>query len=133
MRKWCILLSLLFATTCNADVEQWQEYEIHYTTFKSTLIPAKVATAHGITRSDRRIVTNISIRKDNQAVAAILTGTTRNLLSQLFQLNFVEVTEPGAIYYLANQLIDEKDTLRFEVHLEIEEQSHKLSFTRQYH
>ena len=98
-----------------AEINQWQGYDIHYTTLNSMLIPSDVAKAHNITRSKSRIVTNITVRKNDTAVAAKIEGTSTNLLNQLFTLDFQEVKEPGAIYYLSNQIIDERDMIRFKI------------------
>ncbi len=102
---------IYFSSACFGEVIKWQGFDIHYTTFNSMLIPGDVALAHEIIRSKHRIVTNITIRKDKKAVSAQLSGTSVNLLSQLSSMKFEEVTEPGAIYYLSNQIVDERDTL----------------------
>ena len=107
-----LLIGLSFFTVdVFAEINRWQNYEIHYTTLNSMLIPSEVAKAHNITRSKSRIVTNITVRKDDTAVAAKIEGTSTNLLNQLFTLDFQEVKEPGAIYYLSNQIIDEQVTI----------------------
>ena len=113
---------------------KWRGYDIHYTTFSSTLIPQEVAAAHNIVRSEYRIVTNVSILKDGEPVKAKVTGRNTNLLNQLFTMEFDEVTEKTAIYYLANQLIDERDTLRFTINvLPVgETNAFELKFIRQY-
>jgi hypothetical protein len=136
MRKTLLAFALIcFKPVCWAEVIQWQGFDIHYTTFNSMLIPDDVALAHEIVRSKHRIVTNITIRRDNTAVSARLSGTTVNLLSQLSSMNFEKVTEPGAIYYLSNQIVDERDTLVFNI--DIQPVSHNetfhLKFTRRYH
>jgi hypothetical protein len=98
------------------------------------LIPADVAKAHNIVRSRRRIVTNISVRKADSVVAAKLEGRSTNLFGQIFNMEFDEVIETGAIYYLSNQLIDERDTLNFEIVISPDdsESAYNLKFKRQY-
>lgn len=124
-----------FTPRLNAEIKQWQGFEIHFTTLSSLLIPVEVADVHGIVRSRNRIVTNIAIRKNNHAVQAELTGTCVNLLSQLFKLEFNEIYESGAVYYLSNQLIDERDTLIFEIDITPADhpETFHLKFTRQYY
>jgi len=116
------------------DSVEWQGYVIHYTTLNSMLIPPAVAKAHDIVRSERRIVTNITIRKDNEAVKALVKGYTKNLFGQIFTMRFDQVEEPKAIYYLSNQLIDERDILDFEIDISPSglDQSYILEFRRQY-
>ncbi|MCB1646058.1 MAG: DUF4426 domain-containing protein [Pseudomonadales bacterium] len=92
-----------------------QGFDIHYTTFSSMLIPAQVAAAHNIVRSEQRIVTNISVRKANQPVRAIVSGTATNLLNQMETMQFEEVLEQTAVYYLASQLVDERDRVSYDL------------------
>jgi len=134
MRIIITLLSILTSSMCAADVVHWRGFEIHYTTFNSTLIPSDVARAHDIVRSKHRIITNITVRRDGMPVRATLTGTTRNLLSQLVTLDFAEVSEAGAVYYLANLVVDERDMLIFKINIKPENHTDEfhLEFTRKY-
>ncbi|MFT5209360.1 MAG: hypothetical protein ACI9CE_001082 [Flavobacterium sp.] len=131
-----ILIALTCTISLYADAEtvEWKDYQIHYTAFSSMLIPADVAKAHNIVRSRRRIVTNISVRKADSVVAAKLEGRSTNLFGQIFNMEFDEVIETGAIYYLSNQLIDERDTLNFEIVISPDdsESAYNLKFKRQY-
>jgi hypothetical protein len=93
MKNWFVmallvqLLGQLLGQTCQADqFIKWQGYEIHYTTLSSRLIPADVAASHGITRSDNRIVTNVSIRRDGLPIKATIRGTATNLLNKFWRL-----------------------------------------------
>ena len=125
---------LLSCSVVTAETVQWRGYDIHYTTFNSLLIPQEVAQAHNIVRSKYRIVTNVSILKDGNPSPATVTGINTNLLNQLFTMEFDEVTEKSAIYYLSNQLIDERDSLRFTIQVMPagEPDAFELQFTRQY-
>lgn len=91
------------------------EYRIHYTTFSSMLIPSNVAAVHEITRAENRIVLNVSARNKEEAVPIRIEGYITNLLNQRFDLNFKEVKESNAIYYLAHHLSLEQDILRFDI------------------
>ena len=128
------ILLLTISQLANAETVEWNSYQIHYTALNSMLIPADIAKAHDIVRSKRRIVTNISVRKGDSAVAAKLVGRSINLFGQIFNMKFDEVVETGAIYYLSNQLIDERDTLNFEILVSPEdsESAYNLKFKRQY-
>ena len=129
-----LVFLLLTSLNCWADSVEWRGYQIYYTSLNSMLIPQNVAKAHNIVRSKNRIVTNISIRKEKKPIVATLKGTNQNLFGQIFTMNFDEVLESTAIYYLSNQLIDERDTLSFDVNISIpsEDESYALKFKRQY-
>jgi hypothetical protein len=66
---------------------------------------------------------------------AQVTGQSLNLLGQLTQLAFIEVNERTGIYYLANQIVDEKDTLRFSRRIKPSgsEETYDLNYNRQYY
>lgn len=130
-----VLLLLLYPFIASADqFVAWSGYEIHYAVFSSLIIPDDVAQAHGITRAKGRIIANISIKQGNDSVAATVTGTARNLLGQVLPLTFSEVRETDAIYYLANQVINEKDTIHFSISVRPVNMSeaYELKFMRQY-
>ncbi len=132
----CAMGNLLAVSTAHAEqFVQWQGFDIHYNTFSSLLIPAEVAKAHGISRSKSRIITNISIVKNGDPTTAQVTGHSLNLLGQLTNLDFVEVNENTGIYYLANQVVDEKDTLRFSIKIQPagSEDAFDLKYNRQYY
>ncbi len=116
--------------------KKFDAYEIHYTTFPSTLVPADVAVNHGIVRSSERIVVNISVLKSDESVSAEISGQVINLLNQMVSLDFKEIKEADAIYYLANHPVDEKDTLRFTISIQPSEHEgnpYRLEFLRQYY
>ena len=116
------------------QLKRWQGYDIHYTTFPSTLLPADIARVHNITRASNRVVTNVSVRKDNAPVKVSVTGSVTNLINQQFELKFEEVMERDAVYYLASQIVDEKDTLRFSINIQPpDNEAYVLEFVRQYY
>ena len=118
-----------------AQFEKFGDFEIHYTTFSSMLIPGEVAALHDITRANNRIVINISVKKSDEPVAVAITGIVVNLLSQIVALEFREVKEANAIYYLASHTVDERDTLKFDLTIAPHGVTtpYQLKFMRQYY
>jgi len=113
-----LLLALFMLMTPTLQAAQYVDqgkYRIHYTTFSSMLIPSDVAALHEITRAENRIVLNVSARDKEEAVPIRIEGYVTNLLNQRFDLNFEEVNESDAIYYLAHHLSLEQDILRFNI------------------
>ena len=110
-----------------------KEHRIHYTTFSSLIIPPDVASAHGIVRSEKRIVLNVSVLKQDIPATATISGHVINLLNQRFELEFDEVNESEAIYYLANYLALEHDILRFNLDVQLNAiESVPINFVRRY-
>lgn len=136
MKFLTYVLALLLMTT-SLQAEQfvhWQGFDIHYNTFNSLLIPADVAKAHDISRSRNRVITNISIVRDGTPTTSVVGGHSVNLLGQLTTLEFTEVKESTGVYYLANQIVDEKDTLRFSISIQPSgsTETYDLQYNRQY-
>jgi hypothetical protein len=101
------LLLAFFLGTCvvSAHGEQKQvfgDYEVHYIVLPTVSLNAEVADKYGLPRGRNRSLVNISVLDlDGKAVSAIVTGSSTNLLGQNQTLQFAEVREGDAIYYLA--------------------------------
>ncbi len=79
---------------------------------------APIARRYGLTRGAGRAVVSLSLLRGGKGlVAQSLTGEVKNLLSQVQKLEFQEVTEGDAVYYLAPLRHSDRDTLRFTVTL----------------
>lgn len=116
MRLTAVLLALcVISPSLPAEVLVHGDYRIHYTVFPSTIIPPEVAASHGITRAEDRVVVNVSARLAGEPAAINVTGHVTNLLEQVSELAFVEVSEQDAIYYLASHISKEEDLLRFDL------------------
>jgi hypothetical protein len=94
-------------------------YEVLYTVIPSaTLLPEMAAEYHIVRANDQALV-NVSVRKhladgSDVALAATIKGTYSDLI-QAKNLEFREVKETGAIYYLAQLRFTDHETLRFDI------------------
>lgn len=134
--KYFVWIALLCTSQAYCQqMQNWKGYNIHYSTFSSTLVPVNVAKAHNIVRGNNRLITNVSIRKEAQPVRAEIHGTAQNLLNQEVALTFIEVKEQQAIYYLSTQIVNEKDTISFRIFIKPESEidTYELEFIRQYY
>lgn len=81
-------------------------YEVFYSVFNSSFISPETAREIGFKRARNTALINISIRKnisDGLSVekkASSIVATSYNLIHKK-SLDFTEIIEPGAIYYLA--------------------------------
>lgn len=133
-RKLLLLLYCLSsAPALAATYLDHGEHRIHFTTFSSMIIPPDVARAHGIVRSEKRIVLNLSVLKQGKPATASLSGHVISLLNQRFELVFDEVNEADAIYYLASYLALEYDILRFNLDVRLNTtESVPINFVRRF-
>ncbi|HKI75092.1 MAG TPA: DUF4426 domain-containing protein [Pseudomonadales bacterium] len=134
-RPAALLALICVAPLADADAVACDGDKVEYTTFLSSVIPPRVAEAHDIVRSDRRLMANITVLHQGKATTARVTGSATNLLNQVTVLDFREVTESDAIYYLASLVVAPRDTVRFDVTVlpAGSTQACKLQFARDYY
>lgn len=97
----------------------FNSYELHYSLFPSTFLSDTVAGAYGVTRANNRAVMNISLREQlADGKSSEQTAQVKGSYSDLIQkkpLEFREVREQGAIYYIAEFRHSNRETLRFDI------------------
>ncbi len=114
-----LLYSAAFATHAEQS-KQFGVYDAHYIVIPTMSLKPTIAAQYGIVRSPTRALVNISlVERDGLPVASKVSGSYKNLLEQTFELEFEEVREGAAIYYLATFPYTDRDTLRFEFDVEL--------------
>ncbi len=131
-----IFVSLLLCSLSHADQQDFGPHEIHYSVFNSTFLQPDIAKQYGITRGKDRMVLNVSVREKSEngqttEKRALVKGTSSDLI-RVNQLRFREITEQGAIYYLAEFPISREDTLRFRLQVQPDRNRppHQVEFTK---
>jgi hypothetical protein len=128
---WLIVFSCVFTSSTKAEQSQdFGEYTVHYIAVNSTFIAPEIAERYGIVRSARNAFLNISVIKNNgAAVPAQITGEKANFLSQNSMINFIEVIEGDAIYYIGQFDFSNAENLRFNVEVQPENSGPVYSLT----
>lgn len=115
------------------------DYTVNYNTFPSTFLEPAVAKAAGIKRSENHGVITIAVRHraetvGRKAVKAAVSGMATNLIGQLRKLNFTEIREGEALYYIGDFVFVSNESLTFNISLTPEgaTQPHEFKFTRQF-
>ena len=110
---------VLACITMDVKAEQMRnlgDWEVHYVLVPTTFLNKDIAASYQIERGRDRALVNISVLDENGSpVVAEVTGRVTNLLSQTEELEFSEITEGPAVYYLAEVKHTDRDMLRFEV------------------
>jgi hypothetical protein len=114
-----LLLLLAAAVIVPASAEQKRSigaYDAHYSVVPTLFLKPEIAARHGISRGRDRALLNVSVldRTDTQ-VKATVSGTVRNLLGQQLKLEFREVLDGTAVYYLAVVQHTDREVLRFDI------------------
>lgn len=112
-----VLLALLPVT--QAVAEQFKRlggYEGHYSLVPTTFLTPEVAASYGITRARDRALLNVSIIQPGTGpVRAEVSGSVKDLLGSVRELQFEEVIEGDSVYYLATIRHGEEEVLRFAI------------------
>jgi hypothetical protein len=135
------LLSLAIPLTALAEQSKdFGNYTVHYSAFTSDNLTPSVAKQYNIPRSKKRALLNISVLKkmddgSSKPTSAIIKGTATNLSQQLRELDPREISEKGAIYYIAETPVDNAEVLKYnlEVTPEGENTTYTLSFQEQFY
>lgn len=98
-------LALLPALALAQQSETFGPFELHYSVVNTTFLEPTIAATYGITRGEKRAILNLAVRENlgddsSAARAMVLQGRTWDLI-QNQTLEFREIREGEAIYYIA--------------------------------
>jgi len=136
---WLLAASLtVIATIAHAQyAENFGAYRVRYNALPTEQLLPDVAQAYGIVRSQQLGLVNIAVQRsaDGDASAPIratLNGTATSLSGQRVELQFREIAEDGAVYYIAQFPISAPDTYRFDISITPESATspYKLKFSQ---
>lgn len=130
------LVILLLSPSAHAESQTFGDYTVHYIAVNSTFISPQIAQQYGIERNRRGAFLNIAVLKNNAdgsttPVTAMVSGGKQNLLQQSGNIDFQEVREGEAIYYLGQFAFSNAELLRFKVQVQPELQGpvHGIEWT----
>ena len=114
-----VLTGLTMASPAQAEQKVVNgEYEIHYIVFPTTFLRPSIAAQYDLPRGKNRALVNVSVLEAGKPVKANVAGSSRNLLEQRQSLEFREVDEGNAVYYLA--LISHADEENHRVEIQVD-------------
>ncbi|WP_049722799.1 DUF4426 domain-containing protein [Gilvimarinus polysaccharolyticus] len=104
--------------------QRFGDYTVHFSTFNSAFITPEVAEIYGITRARNQTLINLSVTKTSGdktslGLPAKLSGTASNLLQQQSVLDFAEINEGDATYYLAPLKHSNEEVYNFKIQVTV--------------
>ncbi|MBC3433886.1 MULTISPECIES: DUF4426 domain-containing protein [Pseudomonas] len=128
----CLALPVLAADAAKPErKEVFGDVTVHYSAFTSSMLQPDIAAATGLTRSKNQGVLNIAVLKAEKPATAVVSGTVKDLTGRSNPLSFKQITDQGAVYYIAQFKIDQAETVTFDINVETGGVSHKLSFNQE--
>ncbi len=138
-----LMLAMTTTSSANDNVRQFGDYTVHYNTLTTDMLPAEVASAHGITRSRNRGLLNIAILRDEEhsdeargeAARARVNAATITLTGRYRSVSMQEIMDGDAVYYIGTFPIRDEEVLDFQVNIEPRgtEQSYQLTFRKTFY
>ncbi|MCL2913325.1 DUF4426 domain-containing protein [Shewanella corallii] len=114
-----VMLSCSVWFPAQADEQTVGDYTIHYQAFGSTFLTPAIAKAYGLTRSNYTGIVNISVLNSKDkvptGVPVEVSGVAKNLLDSSIQLEFKEIREGKAVYYIAEVPYRNDETMHFQI------------------
>ena len=138
------LLTLFVLTLAGSSVmaessKDFGNYVIHYNAFRSDTLEPEVAKAYNLKRRNNSAILNIAVLKKvmdttGTPTSATITGHASNLTGQLKKLEFREIKEGTAIYYLAETQFSDGEFLKFKLKVNIDGEEHaaRLKFDKRF-
>lgn len=130
----------LALTTSAAQADEktfttFDNYQVLHTVFNSTFIKPEIASAYNLTRGKDHALINIALVKTDDVgqsygLPAKVTGTVANLMQQQKPLEFIEIKEQNAVYYLADLRFQNEEVLHFTINVNANGKDHEVTFTK---
>ncbi|WP_248746689.1 DUF4426 domain-containing protein [Pseudomonas sp. MWU12-2037] len=111
--------------------EVFGDLTVHYNTFNSTYIQPDTAQRAELVRSKDQGVINISVAKAGKPLVAQVSGNVKDLTGKSVTLNFKQITEQGAVYYLAQYPVPQQENRIFEITVTVGGDAHTFSFNQE--
>ncbi|AZL71094.1 MULTISPECIES: DUF4426 domain-containing protein [Pseudomonas] len=128
----CLALPVLAADAAKPErKEVFGDVTVHYSAFTSSMLQPDIAAATGLTRSKNQGVLNIAVLKSGKPATSVVSGTVKDLTGRSSPLSFKQITDQGAVYYIAQFKIDQAETLTFDLNVETGGVSNQLSFNQE--
>jgi len=119
--SFLLLASIVTLSAQANNMKTLEHLDVHYIAFGATFLTPEIAKTYNIERSRYNGVINISVlnnkEKNKPAKHVSISGKARNDLGQIKALDFEEVTEGDAIYYLAQVNYSDEETYYFDITL----------------
>ena len=137
--RWILLCGLMALGNGLSQAQQSERfgpYELHYSVVNTTFLAPEVAANYGIVRGKKRAILTLAVREHladgSVPRVTLLQGRTWDLI-QNQTLDFLEIREGEAVYYIADFKFINEEWRFFEVDFRPEgaEQTYTFEFKHQ--
>lgn len=127
-----LLLVAQFSTAQENISYELDDHIVYYNVFNSSLISADIAKEYNLVRAKNRAYINVAVVKKSGGYGVAprkLSGIHRNLLQQRFELDFIEIKEATATYYLAPIRFNNEEIIHIDITVQPDYQAKESTFS----
>ncbi|WP_371373893.1 DUF4426 domain-containing protein [Thalassotalea aquiviva] len=118
-------------------MKEFDGLEVHYIGLSTSILQPNIAKNYGIERSRYTGFVNISVldstKPDKPAKKVALAGYATNLVGQRIPLEFDQIIEGKAIYYIALVDYPNDETYNFNIRIFDQGKEHLLKFSQKFY
>lgn len=133
------LSSLAFGLNAQAEnAKEFADHIVYFNAFPTDSLPAQMTKQYGLKRSKNYAMINISVMEKGAGapvgVKSNVTGELKNLMGQSRELEFREIKEGKAVYYIAQIGVQSKETVNFYVDIKPNggQEKYQISFSKKF-
>jgi len=120
-----LLFGVISGVSATPAAKEFGDYTIHLNAFNSDTLQPNVAKAYNIIRSKNRGLLTISVVKksissNSMPVKATVNAKVTNLTGQLKNIEIREINDAGAVYYISEFHVADKEILDFTINVKPE-------------
>ena len=142
--KYTLILSLTFfflligAVSQAENSKEYADHIVYYNAFPTDSLPSQMTKQYGLKRSKNYAMINISVMEKAAGVPtgvkSKVTGNLKNLMGQSRALEFREIKEGIAVYYIAQIGIQSKEIVNFNIDIipEGSNEKYEIKFSKQF-
>ncbi|MDX1676260.1 DUF4426 domain-containing protein [Arsukibacterium sp.] len=130
------LIAMLCSVQLSAEqMKQLGNWDVHYMALPATFLTPEVAVQYDIQRSKFNGVINISVLETStqQPQQVAIKGVAKDLFGRQRQLDFKQVTEGDAVYYLATVPYQNEQLYNFTIDVGQGDQQQQLTFSHTFY
>ena len=114
---------IVFASVATAEqATDIGDAVVHYNAVTTDFFNPRIAKLYGIKRSKNRALLTVTVLKKHMGLASLpvkadITASAVSLRNQIKDLKLREITDGGAIYYISEFPVSNKETLDFTLNI----------------
>ncbi|MCU7937883.1 MAG: DUF4426 domain-containing protein [gamma proteobacterium symbiont of Bathyaustriella thionipta] len=120
------------------NAKEYADHIVYYNAFPTDSLPPQMTKQYGLKRSKNYAMINISVMEKGTGVPtgvkSAVTGQLKNLIGQTRALEFREIKEGQAVYYIAQIGVQSKEVVNFSIDIKPEggTEKYEIKFSKKF-